>query len=558
MTPITYRIPITAYVINNEEAPERNALQTLEGIRKHLYLAANIAYQHYYQLLAKEDPVQKNLFEKYNKFQKADEEAWKNLNDAKLRYHHLQTSKEKEEVKSIIEKLPDKIREIRNDAKKSIYDFVKQDEFIAKLTDKFRNVIPREVMQYSMTKVLQELYTDYPNIQDENIRQPLRVYSNNFPICFGWNNDLKNSFKFLDKKGSGEKTVQFYSFRCLDKENELIFRCRIGKRLSELADLLAQISIGAISYTNIGDPSIQYNGKNKWVLQFTYKPPGSAAITSAGNDKLAMGIDLGYKVPISWAITDDNNTSGEIGGIDEIKEERKKIQALFKKKIAAIKNTRSGRGRSRKNAILKDRNVQEGNYFGNLNACWAHKLVKIAVDHNVAIIKIEDLDFRETKKRIKQIAKQINLQLAQRGTKKEHKSQPDNLLTMFRNWSYADLINRIEKEAEQHKIMVARVHPYKTSKICWKCEKEGKRNTQAHLRFTREQANQCSYKQSGECVLIPYDEKVIARQRKKAVKNGNSKGGQAQQVFTHYLMADQNAAMRIAWAQQYHLTPKQS
>lgn len=124
MTPITYRIPITAYVINNEEAPERNALQTLEGIRKHLYLAANIAYQHYYQLLAKEDPVQKNLFEKYNKFQKADEEAWKNLNNAKLRYHHLQTSKEKEEVKSIIEKLPDKIREIRNDAKKSIYDFV--------------------------------------------------------------------------------------------------------------------------------------------------------------------------------------------------------------------------------------------------------------------------------------------------------------------------------------------------------------------------------------------------------------------------------------------------
>jgi len=77
MTPITYRIPITAYVINNEEAPERNALQTLEGIRKHLYLAANIAYQHYYQLLAKEDPVQKNLFEKYNKFRKADEEAWK-------------------------------------------------------------------------------------------------------------------------------------------------------------------------------------------------------------------------------------------------------------------------------------------------------------------------------------------------------------------------------------------------------------------------------------------------------------------------------------------------
>lgn len=560
MTPVTYRIPITRYVINNEEIPKGNVLLILEGIRRHLYLAANMTYQHYYQLLEKGDPMQKQLFYQFKKYQDDDKKAWAELNDAKLKYHH-KTQEAREKQKGIIEERTAEVRNIRNEAKRNIYEFVAKDEFIATLIHKFRDIIPSDVMHHSMAKVLQELYTDMPYIDDEKIRQPLRVYSSNFPICFGWNDGLPNSFKWLEKK-PGEKAVQFYLFRWLNND-ELGFRCRVGKRLTELAELLTQLSgleknpmknttENKISYHNVGDPSIQYIGKKKWVLQFTYKPD-PVPVFAEGSNTMAMGIDLGYKVPISWAIADDNNTTGEIGNVDEIKEKRRDIQALYKKKIAAIRHTRSGKGRSRKAGVLRSWNFQERNFFRNLNAQWAHELLDIAEKNKVALIKIEDLDFEKKKQQLKAQAKSINLTLAQRSVQKKYKSWPDNLLTMYRNWSYGDLINRIEKEAEQRGIMVARVNPYFTSRCCWKCGREGDRETQAELRFTMDQVSQCRDSDTGECVLCTYDEKSITRQERRAL-NQEKKGKTPKPIYTHFLMADKNAAIRIARAQQYHVS----
>lgn len=551
MTPITYRIPITTYVINEEQALENDVLQILEGIRKHLYLVANIAYQHYYQLLDKNDPIQKSLYTDYNLFQEADKAAWEKLNNAKLDYVHSSSAQKRVNAKEVMGRLPAEIKEIRNKAKRRIYDFVKEDSFIVALADKFKSIIPPEVIHYSLAKVIQELYTDYPYIHDDKIRQPLRVYSNNFPICFGWGEELKESFKWLDEKKSGKRSVQFYLFRWLNND-AYGFRCRIGKGLPDLAELLTKIGKGEISYPNIGDSTIQYTGKKKWVLQFTYKPDPVVSIFEE-KKTLAMGVDLGYKVPISWAIADENNITGEIGEVDEIREKRRELLSLYRKKIAAIRYTRHGKGRSRKTAILRACNYQERSFFRNLNAEWAHKLLDIAVEHQVAMIKIEDLDFEEAKKQNKIKARNINLQLTQRGIKKVYPSPPDNLLTIFRNWSYSDLLNRIEKEAEQRGVMVARINPSFTSRCCWKCGVKGVRKKQAHLCFTQKQAGKCPFKISEECVLLRYEKKENNRKKGSSgkAKNGNTKTNQAS--FSHYLMADQNAALRIARAEQYDL-----
>jgi hypothetical protein len=57
-----------------------------------------------------------------------------------------------------------------------------------------------------------------------------------------------------------------------------------------------------------------------------------------------MGIDLGYKIPLAWAVTNESYTSGTIGSEDEIKEERKKIVTEFNHRIAAIAKAVAVRG----------------------------------------------------------------------------------------------------------------------------------------------------------------------------------------------------------------------
>jgi hypothetical protein len=548
MEPVSYRIPIVAYELNNNEEGDSLARRQLENVRNHLYLAANITYQHYFQLLHKNDSLQTALFEKFNKYQEADNKAKEVLNNARLQYVHSYTREEKELARTTIENLPAEMKNIRHNAKESIYAFIRNDRFIAELASKFTNIIPVDVMHHSMAKVLQELYTDYPFIQKG--LQPLRVYTNSFPVCFGWNDNLKDSFSWLGDKGNGNKTVQFYLFRWLNNDR-LVFKCRIGKRLPELAILLEGIAAATISYRNCGDPAIMRSGNKSWVLQFTYKPDPVPVLAKEDNT-IAMGIDLGYKIPIAWAITGDGNTSGEIGNIDEIKEERNRIQAQYKKKIAAMKQTRSGQGRGRKSEVLKNKAYDERKFFRNKNAEWAHQLVDIAEKHQVAIIKIEDLDFEKKKFDLKAMAKLNNLKLTQRGVTKYYKSMPDNLLTMFRNWSYADLVTRIEKEAHQRNIMTAKVNPASTSRCCWKCGEEGVRDKQAHLRFNEEQAGACRYKSSGACVLYKYDDRTIEKQKKAMQKRPPGKNNNRQGLFTHYLMADNNAAKRIAATAQYN------
>jgi hypothetical protein len=550
MNPVSYRIPLTDYEINSE-GPLNLALEQLQKVRKHLYLAANMTYQHYFQLLKKGEEKQRELFFKYNEYQNADRKAWEVLNDAKLKYAQvgIASNEERQSAKSIIEKLPEDIKLIRDNSKRDVYKFIKEDSFIEKLTEKFNEIIPADIMEHSMSKVLQELYTDYEFIQKD--LQPLRVYGNSFPICFGWQDNLIGSFKWLDEIKYGEKTVQFYLFQWLDHE-QLSFKCRIGKRLPELANILSKITTGEISYHNCGDPSILCIRNRKWVLQFNYKPD-PINITPDISGSVAMGIDLGYKMPIAWAITDNDNSIGSIGDGDEIKEERNRVQFLYKAQIAALNQTRKGQGRGRKSVVLKKRAIEEKKYFRQLNAKWAHDLIEIAEKNKVAIIKVEDLDFKKKKEDLKRITKENNLKLTQRGTQKIYRSMPDNLLTMYRNWSYGDLISKIEHAAAQKNIIVARVNPYGTSRHCWKCGEKGIRNRQAYLQFTKKQAHQCQYKSLGNCVLCEYDQKETERQRKALFKMGKNKENSAGEIYTHYLAADFNAARRIANAIQYNI-----
>jgi transposase len=547
MNPISYRIPVSAFSIDDSEDNSFTVITQLETIKQHLYLAANICYQHFYRLLINGDAEQTTLLQNFTAYLTQNELAWEKLNNAKLTYTQPGLLKETRELaKQVIEQTPDEIRKLRNDAKKAIYLFAKRNNYVQSLTAKFEEFIPEMVMHYSIAKVLQELYTDYPMIVDTDNSMPLRVYSNRFPICFGWNDGLNTSFESLQPETDDTKTqVTFYAYKWMNNQ-KLCFKCRVGKRQPKLAELFNSIINGTVPYKHCGDPSLIQTGKNKWALQFVYKAEGNTPVPEM-NHSIAMGIDLGYKVPIAWAVNNNDFVSGTVGDKDEISNERKKLQERYVQQIAAMQYNKSGRGRSKKSEVLKKRSNDERMYFRQKNAKWAYELVQIAKEHNVAVIKIEDLDFKETKAAIKKRARNVNLHLAQRGTEKKYKSPPDNLLTMFRNWSYSHLAACIEHEAAQHNIMVARIHPGFTSRQCHKCGEKGMRNKQAHLRFTETQASNCKHSKNGSCILLAYDEKEIERQKKQAARSKKDNV----QIFTHYLLADDNAAKRMALATQY-------
>jgi transposase len=550
MNQTSYRIPLQYPVAEQRGEPSKNSAtyKVLHNIRQHLYISANMAYLHYYQLLIdKKDETLNKLFTEFATYLQKEQETWEALNNAKINYFKGSATAETRESDALkIENLPDELKEMRNTAKRSIYGFAAADNYVTTLKKQFAPYIPPIVLEYGMAKVLQELFTDRHNADPEKAPPRPRVYGKDFPIFFKWHELLKDNFSQAQENmpTTEEKTVRRYNFQW-PAHKDVLLVCRIGKHQTELAKIFEEIVNGKVRHKDVGDPCLLYAGKDSWVLQLVHKMERAIPLPTVQEQQPAiMGVDLGYKIPIAAGIILPNGETikdisiglTEDGKKDQIKEERKKITATYAKKIAAQRQTRSGQGRGRKSAILKAQGRAEKKFFRALNAKWANELVNKAKEYGVGIIKIEDLNFDETRKRIKTTAKKINEGLSERQVQKVRPSWSDYLLTMYRHWSYGHLVACIEKEATDNHILVARVHPAKTSKQCWKCmSATGEREKQADLCFDADTINNCAYKNNG-CPVLKKTKTTKKREK----------------FVVYYLPADHNAALRIAKAQQYH------
>lgn len=186
--------------------------------------------------------------------------------------------------------------------------------------------------------------------------------------------------------------------------------------------------------------------KNEIYLNLTYEQPKTVGYKSDPNR--IMGVDVGINRPVSFYITDLKHQPYQIAIGDKIQHERMKNVQHRKSLQRALAYAKGGHGRNRKTATLERLKEKEKNWVKNMNHTISRELIKIAVDNNVAIIKMEDLT-----------------------------SISNNTNELFlKSWAYYQLQTFIEYKAENAGIKIEWIDPAFTSQRCPVCNEVHKEN----------------------------------------------------------------------------------
>lgn len=199
------------------------------------------------------------------------------------------------------------------------------------------------------------------------------------------------------------------------------------------------------------DSKIQYvNGELYLLLVVSLPNKGKSLDTEK-----VLGVDLGMK----WAayIANNKNTY-QRRGIGEGNFILLKEKDIIRKKVrTAQKNgafNRGGHGRKRKLQRLNNFKNKENNFRNNFNHNISRKIIDMALEWGCGQINVEDLSL-----------------------------SGNNNHRLLRNWTYYDLLSKIEYKAKKHGIVFKKVNPAYTSQTCNVCGEKGFRETKDDRNF---------------------------------------------------------------------------
>lgn len=412
----------------------------------------------------------------------------------------------------------------RHHLKKQFAKECREDVFLQTLQQRFTNM-PAIVAFNTFFEVSQQFLTDWPRVK-EGSRQ-LRNYQKGMPIYFGYDNNFTPFY--THKKENGKEEIRFK----WDIDKVIHFNIEFGRDKSENEGLLRTYIIGQQEgFKRLGDSFIQMDKrKNKIFLNQVFKLPQLPVVENGSkllDPKLILGIDLGIKVPIYWALSNGANAQ-PLGTEHKIK----KLRSQFYNRINNLQKDLKAEGAEQKGqsarlAPLSKIRKKERELIKQINRNMAKELIAVAVENGAGTIHLEDIDF--TEKRALWATGKLLLNEGLNVSKiiKEYDSYYDRMFTMFRNWSYAQLIRFIKEQAENNGIQILFVNAYHTSKRCHVCREKGQRPKQEFLEVRKD--TKCQF---SNC---PAEKEREFKSKDKRQITG----------YLYLIAADRNAAFNIA------------
>ncbi|HWB61922.1 MAG TPA: zinc ribbon domain-containing protein, partial [Chitinophagales bacterium] len=298
---------------------------------------------------------------------------------------------------------------------------------------------------------------------------------------------------------------------------------------------------GPAAHQLIGDSHLKLDWRRrKLFLQQTFKlraePKHDASFFKPG---LCMGIDLGYKIPLYWGLSDLSDAK-PLGDKEQVLKMRNqyfnRIRDLQRKVKTAALGGNTAHNKLKELQLLRKK---ERLAVKQLNRRYAKRLIKIALEKKAGTIILEDVDFAAARERAAKGSIALNEKLTRSKTEKSYPSVFDRLLLMFRNWSYGQLVRFIKEEADKQGILVTFIDPKYTSRVCSVCGMVGNRSSQEFLQIKKAACDK------GNCPAKNIKEIKTADERQKKI---DEKKGQPYKpkYQDHKISADRNAAFVIA------------
>jgi putative transposase len=281
-------------------------------------------------------------------------------------------------------------------------------------------------------------------------------------------NIFKNFREDLFKVQTGQKSLRSYkkglpipfmsdSMRFEQKEDQILihwvngidFILNFGRDKSDNQTIINRV----LSKTyKIGNSSIQIKDNKIFLLLVVDIPNDEMQLDKS----LSVGVDLGLNVPAYCALSEGYERLA-LGSRDDFLRVRVQMQERRRRLQKNLKLTQGGKGREKKLKAMERIKEAELNFAKTYNHQISHKIVEFAKKNLAATIKLELLE----------------------GFGEDEKNQ-----FVLRNWSYFQLQTMIEYKAQKAGIAVVYIDPYRTSKICAKCNhyEDGQRESQAVFR----------------------------------------------------------------------------
>lgn len=278
-------------------------------------------------------------------------------------------------------------------------------------------------------------------------------FRNNLPI------DIHGNSIQLTKEKSGDYIANLSLFSSsFIRENELSSGKILVKLSTRKQNSMKVILDRLIDGTYAKGASMLHKYKNKWYLSVTYK--ANAIEESKFDEDFIMGIDMG-KVNVLYFAFNKGFIRGSISG-EEIEAFRKKIEhrriSLLRQGKYCSEN-RIGKGRKKRIKPVDVLNDKVARFRNSTNHKYANYIVQQCLKYKCGCIQLENLQ----------------------GISKEQ--------TFLKNWTYFDLQEKIENQANQYGIKVVKIAPSYTSQRCSECGYIHKNNRQDQSTFECQQCN---------------------------------------------------------------------
>jgi IS605 OrfB family transposase len=506
--------------LETDTATKKEIEETLDYLFSNLYFFANLTVAHCfekYQNINPEDIPYIKGFGRVKKIEKVIQQ-WHNSAASSP------TEDDRNKWNEKINRLTEIKRYYRRQVLKKIFAFeCRNNPQFQSLHNRFPK-IPYIVAFNTFFEVSQQFLLDWPRVR-EGTRQ-LRQYQKGMPIYFGYDNNFTPFYIYRNENGKEDVRFKWV----IDKE--IYFKIEFGRDKSENETLLRENIIGKNDgYKKLGDSFIQIDKrKNKIFLNQVFKleQPLKEVLEKKLDPSLILGVDLGIKIPLYWALSNGNEAQ-PVGSEHKIP----KLRSQFYNRINRLQTDLKNEGAKDKGQVgrlkpLLELKKKESELIKQINRSLAKTLIEAAVEKGAGTIHIENIDFNEKKKLWIVGRKLLNEGLTDLQVIKEYNSYYDRMLAMFRNWSYSQLIRFIKEQAENYGIQVLYVDARYSSRTCFVCKEKGTREKQEFLQVKKDK--ECSH---SNCPCL--------KEKTKTIKFKDTIKG-----FIHLIPADRNAAFNIA------------
>ena len=366
----------------------------------------------------------------------------------KLKKEYLSDTKNKKKQKAFYGYVNDKRKELA----KKLNNGKTWQNFGYTNAIKFMSKIPKQdkyLNSYTYGGVATYIYTKFKSVLKDVLigKRTYNYYKNDAPIPIVFSNgNFDNWFEFNEKNGNYYLLSKFSNKqpqigKNLKKTNRFFkLKVHFGRDKSDNKAILNKIKNEDSKYS-LSDSAIQVKDKKIYLL-LTYK-----YINDKENEldkNKVLGVDLGMHTAAYLTTNFNKKIRISLGGDKELLKYKTNIVEKKERQQKFAKYNRSGHGRHKllQNVyLIKDK---ERRFRDTYNHKVSKDIINAALKYNCSIIHIEDLSSIKNKKDLIR-----NKVLA--------------------NWTYFDLITKIDYKAKKYGINVVKVNPAYTSQVCHIC-----------------------------------------------------------------------------------------